>query len=96
MEGRLAAILHADVVAYSCLMQADEAGIMAALKARRRSPRRPAPAITVLQLRGAARRPDVRGEICDPTRIRWLRTSRKDDSHGIKAPIAGCVKWRVD
>ncbi len=36
MERRLAAILAADVVGYSRLMQADEAGTLAALKARRR------------------------------------------------------------
>jgi TolB-like protein/class 3 adenylate cyclase/Tfp pilus assembly protein PilF len=35
MERRLAAILAADVVGYSRLMQADEAGTLAALKARR-------------------------------------------------------------
>src|SRR5215831_14946800 len=35
MERRLAAILAADVVGYSRLMQADEAGTLTALKARR-------------------------------------------------------------
>ena len=35
-QRRLAAILAADVVGYSRLMQADEAGTLAALKARRR------------------------------------------------------------
>src|SRR5262245_9267759 len=35
-QRRLAAILAADVVGYSRLMEADEAGTMAALKARRR------------------------------------------------------------
>src|SRR6478609_6700245 len=35
MERRLAAILAADVVGYSRLMQADESGTLAALKARR-------------------------------------------------------------
>ena len=35
MERRLAAILAADVVGYSRLMERDEAGTMAALKARR-------------------------------------------------------------
>src|SRR5215469_10545988 len=35
MERRLAAILVADVVGYSRLMQADEGGTLAALKARR-------------------------------------------------------------
>src|SRR5262245_61018869 len=36
IERRLAAILAADVVGYSRLMEADEAGTLAALKARRR------------------------------------------------------------
>src|SRR5215813_14144371 len=36
MERRLAAILAADVVGYSRLMQQDEAGTFAALKARRK------------------------------------------------------------
>src|SRR6266403_4596958 len=36
VQRRLAAILAADVVGYSRLMQADEAGTLAALKARRR------------------------------------------------------------
>jgi TolB-like protein/class 3 adenylate cyclase/Tfp pilus assembly protein PilF len=35
MERRLAAIVAADVVGYSCLMEADEAGTLSALKARR-------------------------------------------------------------
>ena len=35
-QRRLAAILAADVVGFSRLMEADEAGTMAALKARRR------------------------------------------------------------
>src|SRR5262245_34385917 len=37
MERRLAAILAADVVAYSRLMEQDEAGTLAALKERRKS-----------------------------------------------------------
>ena len=36
VERRLAAILAADVVGYSRLMEADEAGTLAALKAHRR------------------------------------------------------------
>jgi class 3 adenylate cyclase len=36
VQRRLAAILAADVVGYSRLMEADEAGTLAALKARRR------------------------------------------------------------
>src|SRR6516165_3428414 len=36
MERRLAAIVAADVVGYSCLMEADEAGTLSALKARRK------------------------------------------------------------
>jgi class 3 adenylate cyclase len=34
MERRIAATLAADVVGYSCLMESDEAGTIAALKAR--------------------------------------------------------------
>ena len=41
-QRRLAAILAADVVGYSRLMQADEAGTLAALKARRREVLQPA------------------------------------------------------
>jgi adenylate cyclase len=41
MERRLAAIVAADVVGYSRLMQADEAGTLAALKARRAEILRP-------------------------------------------------------
>src|SRR6476620_7372967 len=41
-QRRLAAILAADVVGYSRLMQADEAGTLAALKARRRDVLQPA------------------------------------------------------
>src|SRR6266404_8692881 len=42
MERRLAAILAADVVGYSRLMERDEAGTLAALKARRREVLQPA------------------------------------------------------
>jgi adenylate cyclase len=36
MERKLAAIFAADVVGYSCLMEHDEAGTVAALKERRK------------------------------------------------------------
>ena len=44
MERRLAAILAADVVGYSRLMEADEAGTLDVLKARRRQVFDPLPA----------------------------------------------------
>jgi len=41
MERRLAAILAADVVGYTRLMQADEAGTLAARKSSRQGPELP-------------------------------------------------------
>jgi adenylate cyclase len=48
VQRRLAAILAADVVGYSRLMQVDESGTLAVLKARRSEVLKPAfPSITV-------------------------------------------------